>query len=126
MPERRNTRQFAAILGTLAREKRPLSIDEIHEGARETVPTLGVRTVYRVLQRMEEEGDVVRVAIRSQSDRYELAEAAAQHHHHFHCLECDRVFDIEGCPGHLDGLVPDGFKLAGHEITLYGTCEHCV
>ncbi len=125
MTERRNTRQLDAIRELLAEERRPLSIEEIYEGARRAVPTLGVRTVYRVMHRLEDEELVARVAIPGQPDRYELAEVAAKHHHHFHCIECDRVFDVQGCPGHLEKMVPDGFVLDGHEITLHGRCNHC-
>ena len=125
MSERRNTKQFAAIREVLAQEQRPLSIGEIHTAARGVVPTLGLRTVYRVVHRMEDDGDLARVSISGQPDRYEHAEAAARHHHHFHCLMCDRVFDVHGCPGRMDQMVPEGFVLAGHEITLYGRCGRC-
>lgn len=125
MTERRNTRQITAIRETLDREQRPLSVDEIHRGARRAVPTLGVRTVYRVMQRMEDDGEVARVAVPGQPDRYELAVLAASHHHHFHCLKCDRLFDVHGCPGRMDRMVPDGFVLEGHEITLSGWCDRC-
>jgi Fur family ferric uptake transcriptional regulator len=55
--------------------------------------------------------------------RYELAEIG--HHHHFHCQDCDKTYDIEGCAGDLSRLVPLGFVVAGHELTLSGTCRAC-
>lgn len=125
MPERRNTRQITAIRDTLVREQRPLSVDEIHHGARRAVPSLGLRTVYRVVHRMEDDGELARVAVPGQPDRYEPAEIAANHHHHFHCLKCDRMFDVHGCPGRMDRMVPEGFVLDGHEITLNGWCDQC-
>ena len=125
MTERRNTRQLSAIREALEAAGRPLSIDEIHHEARRTVPTLGVRTVYRVMSRLESENVAARVAVPGQPDRYELAEVAAKHHHHFHCLRCDRVFDVHGCPGQMDRMVPEGFVLDSHEITLNGLCDQC-
>ena len=125
MTERRSTKQLTAIREVLADEQRPLAIDEIHAAAQQVVPTLGVRTVYRVIDRMESEGEIARVAVPGQPDRYELAAAAAVHHHHFHCQSCDRVFDVHGCPGRLQRMVPEGFVLEGHEITLIGLCNQC-
>ena len=75
---------------------------------------------------MEEDGVLVPVAVSGQPDRYELAEIAASHHHHFHCTVCDRMFDVDGCVGKLAGLLPKGFTLEDHELTLRGRCESCV
>ncbi|MFK7961668.1 MAG: transcriptional repressor [Phycisphaerales bacterium] len=61
-----------------------------------------------------------------QADRYEPASVAAKHHHHFRCEQCDRVFDIDGCPGRLGRMLPSGFELTGHEISLWGRCVSCV
>lgn len=125
MTERRNTRQHAAIRDAFGEAKRPLSIDEVHEAASLAVSSLGRRTVYRVVRKLEETEEIARVAIAGQPDRYELAEVAAKHHHHFHCVACDRVFDVDGCPGRLERLLPDGFVLDDHEITLSGRCDQC-
>ena len=125
MTDRRNTRQNEAIRNTIIGAGRPLSIDEIHDGAKSDVASLGVRTVYRAVRRLEENGEVVRVSVPGQTDRYEAAEAASNHHHHFHCIVCDKMFDVEGCPGRLASMVPEGFVLEHHEITLSGRCDAC-
>ena len=125
MTDRRNTRQNEAIRSTIRNAGRPLSIDEIHDSARKDVASLGVRTVYRAVRRLEETGDVVRVSVPGQTDRYEAAEVASHHHHHFHCIVCDKMFDVEGCPGRLASMVPEGFVLENHEITLSGRCNAC-
>ena len=122
---RRNTSQQRAIGAVIEAAGRPLSIPEINELAAEEVPGLGLRTVYRVVDRLLEDGVIAPVPVAGQPDRYELAEAAARHHHHFHCLNCDRVFDVHGCPGRMDRMVPKGFVLDSHEITLNGWCDQC-
>ena len=122
---RRNTSQQRAIGGAIEAAGRPLSIQEISELAAAAAPGLGLRTVYRVVNRLLDDGVIAPVAVPGQPDRYELAEAAARHHHHFHCLNCDRVFDVHGCPGRMDRMVPDGFVLDSHEITLNGWCDQC-
>lgn len=122
---RRNTSQQRAIGSAIEAAGRPLSIREINELAAEEVPGIGLRTVYRVVNRLLDDGVIAPVTVPGQPDRYELAEAAARHHHHFHCLNCDRVFDVPGCPGRLDRMVPEGFVLERHEITLHGWCDQC-
>ena len=125
MMSRRDTTQQRAIRNAIDTAEGPLSIAEIHAIAIGECPSLGVRTVYRVVARMVDDRDIAPVTMPGQADRYESIEAAASHHHHFHCHSCDRVFDVHGCPGRLDRMVPEGFLLDGHEITLNGLCARC-
>ena len=125
MPETRNTKQFDAIRSVFKHAGRPLSIDEIELETSKIIESIGLRTIYRLIRRMQESGEIVSVKVPSRSDRYELSSIAATHHHHFHCTICDKFFDIEGCPGGFDKLVPKGFKLHSHELILSGTCDSC-
>jgi Fur family ferric uptake transcriptional regulator len=121
----RATRQRLSLLAIVGREARPLSPYELHELAVRELPTLGLSTVYRTLRSLEEAGEIRAVAIPGQPARYELAEVASHHHHHFHCRTCDRVYDVEGCPGGLKQLLPKGFTLEDHTIVLSGRCDRC-
>jgi len=125
MPVQRRTRQLEAIQRAFEPAGRPLSIDELHELASQDTDSLGIRTVYRAVRRLEEAGYIVSVMVPGDSDRYELATVAAKHHHHFHCTTCDRFFDVHGCPGGLSKLVPEGFTLERHDLTLSGHCASC-
>lgn len=123
--ETRRTKQQESIREVLAEAGRPMSVQEVFDAALTSVPTIGLSTVYRTIRRLAEQGEIAAVAVPGQPDRYELADVAATHHHHFHCTECDRVFDIRGCVGGLDRMLPPGFKLQGHELTLSGVCSGC-
>ncbi|MCH2134641.1 MAG: transcriptional repressor [Phycisphaerales bacterium] len=125
MPVQRQTKQLQAVRKAIESAGRPLSIDELHDLATRDIESLGLRTVYRLVRRLQEEGEIVSVAVPGDSDRYELASVASKHHHHFHCTSCDRYFDIHGCPGGLSKLVPEGFKLEHHDLTLSGLCDAC-
>lgn len=125
MSLRRDTAQQRAIRQAIETAGRPLSVQEIHTLALEQTSSLGLRTVYRILNRLTEDGSVVPVMVPGQSDRYEPAAVATKHHHHFHCDSCDRVFDVGACPGGLNRLLPPGFELSGHELTLWGLCVDC-
>ncbi|MEM8882489.1 MAG: transcriptional repressor [Planctomycetota bacterium] len=119
----RRTRQRDAIQAALREAGRPLSPAEILEAAQATVPSLGEATVYRAIRSLLEEGWLTEVELPGEASRYELADK--EHHHHFHCRSCDRVYDLPGCPGSLDDLAPRGFQVEEHEIILYGTCPDC-
>lgn len=91
--------------------------------ASESLPGIGIATIYRNLKSLVEGGLLKVVEIPGASPLYELADL--EHHHHFQCNECERVFDIPGCPGNLQNLTPPGFCVMSHNITLYGQCPEC-
>lgn len=119
----RATRQRAAIAAAIRSAKRPLSPAEVLEQARASVNGLGLATVYRTLKLMVEDGSIQVINLPGESPRFELAKSP--HHHHFQCKRCRRVYDIAGCPGSLRGLAPRGFRVEGHDVTLYGRCSDC-
>jgi len=119
----RDTSQRRAILQVVQDARRPLSPQEILERAQAAVPKLGIATVYRSMKMLEESGDVVPVDLPGEGRRYERS--GMKHHHHFSCRTCGRVYDLDGCPGNIDRLLPAGFKLEHHEILLYGVCDRC-
>jgi Fur family ferric uptake transcriptional regulator len=56
--------------------------------------------------------------------RFEMS--GGGHHHHFQCRRCQRVFEVDACPGNLAALAPAGFTVEDHDLTLYGSCRDCV
>jgi len=123
----RRTAQRDAILSTLAAAEGPLTAQEVHERASGRISGLGLATVYRNLGKLEEGGDVVAVHLPQDAARYELA--GRGHHHHFRCVRCGSVFELEtGCPvAMLEGVtLPGGQRVLGHELVLFGLCAACV
>lgn len=124
--EQRFTRQRHAIRAVLKETGRPLLPTEIMFLAQREVPSIGLATIYRNLKSMTESGEVKVVDIPGQAPRYEVqTDANGGHHHHFQCTECERVFDIQACPGDMQHLLPKGFSVSHHDITLYGQCADC-
>lgn len=119
----RNTRQRSAIRQAIAAAARPLLPQEILQAAEVVAPGLSLATVYRNVRALVEEGELIAVTLPGEVARYEVAGAA--HHHHFQCLSCQRVFEVEACPGNLASLAPPGFTVEDHELTLYGRCGDC-
>ncbi len=122
----RRTPQQHAILAALEAADGPLTARELHERARAALPALGLATVYRNVSRLEEQGQVVAVHLPQDAVRYEPA--GRGHHHHFRCVRCSTVFELDGsCPvAMLEGAtLPGGLTVLGHELTLFGLCPAC-
>lgn len=118
----RSTKQRAAIQQALNRLGRPVLPQELLAEAQQSVPSLSLATIYRNLKGLVADGLVDVVALPGETDRYEVHK---HHHHHFHCNRCKQVTDIDACPGDLSRLMPPGYFLEEHQITLYGTCPAC-
>ncbi len=149
----RHTRQRQAVVDALARSGQALSPQDLLEQAKADVPSLNLSTVYRQIKGLQDAGQIVRVELPGQPPRFESAasekalaaaghkhrahetlrlahaphaDAAPQHHHHFHCTACDRVYPIHACPGPMNNLAPAGFEVQHHDLTLRGRCASCV
>ena len=122
-PVPRNTRQKQAIRDAFIEADRPLSPEEALIAAQHRYATLGIATVYRNIKSLLVDGWLDPISLPGQSTRYEVAGKA--HHHHFHCRRCGRMYELGGCTGTVLPRPPRGFRVAGHELLLYGDCARC-
>lgn len=122
----RTTTQQLAVWKALESAPGPLLPEEVLARALRRSKTLGQATVYRALKKLEGLNRVRRVTDPVGRARFEVARG---HHHHFHCRECDQVYDVPGCsvrsPSALQRPLPAGFSLEGHEVWLRGVCAAC-
>lgn len=119
----RNTRQKQAIRDAFLEANRPLSPEEALSAAQKRYNALGIATIYRNIKSLMAEGWLDAVSLPGQAMRYEVAGKA--HHHHFHCRECGQMFELGRCAGRILPRAPRGFRVTGHELMLYGSCERC-
>ena len=120
---RRNTQQRREIREVFERNSRPLAADEVLHLAQRKVAGLGMATVYRTIKVLTDEGWLVPVKIPGASPRYEVRGKA--HHHHFHCLKCDKLFELDGCLEQLGKLIPPTFRVVDHLVLISGFCTGC-
>ncbi|MDR1191443.1 MAG: transcriptional repressor [Verrucomicrobiales bacterium] len=120
----RETKQREAIRLVFERHEAPLLPAEVLRLARRRARSLSLATVYRTLNALAREKVLRLVALPGEAPRYELA--GKRHHHHFVCRRCRKVFEVHACAGSIRRMVPKGFVMDGHEITLYGACWGCL
>ena len=119
----RSTSQRVAIRRAFERADRPLSPGEVLVEARRDVSQLGIATVYRSIKSLQDDGWLAAVELPGESPRYELS--GKQHHHHFHCGDCYRVFEIPCHVSPAPPALPRAFRVDRHEVVLYGRCDEC-
>jgi Fur family transcriptional regulator, ferric uptake regulator len=119
----RNTRQKSAIRDAFEEAGRPLSTGEVLDLAQTKVGGLGIATVYRNVKSLVDEGWLATVELPGEPPRYEIS--GKDHHHHFQCESCGRVFELHGCLPGLEKLAASGFTVKRHELVLYGGCPDC-
>jgi Fe2+ or Zn2+ uptake regulation protein len=115
-----------ALVGILAESERALSPTELHDLGRQACPGLGLVTVYRALEKLEELGLVTRVHQAGGCHCY--VRAAAGHQHLLLCTACGRAEYFSG--DDLGGLIASladrsGFRIQEHWLQLYGLCADC-
>jgi Fur family ferric uptake transcriptional regulator len=118
----RKTRQRESIRTVFVQAGRPLSAREVLDAAVPGAPGLGVATVYRAIKALVEEEWLEIVELPGEPARYEPA--GKEHHDHFRCRKCKRVYEVEHCPV-VDARLPRGFVLEGHAAILSGICAAC-
>ena len=122
-PQPRNTKQKEAIRVAFTTADRPLSHDEALTLAQQQVEGLSIATVYRNINLLVEENWLTRVEVPGDTTRYEVA--GKDHHHHFQCNECGKLYELEGCGIQMPPDLPTGFRPISHELFVYGLCDRC-
>ncbi|PLX60058.1 MAG: ferric iron uptake transcriptional regulator [Sedimenticola selenatireducens] len=87
---------------------------------------IGVATIYRVLTQCEQAGLVKRHQFEGGRAVFEIAEG--DHHDHIICVRCGVVkeFNDETIEARQRQIAEKaGFKMAEHNMTLYGLCKKC-
>ena len=115
------------IMSCLGGERSYLSADEVWKRVKPRLGSIGLPTVYRILDELAAVGVVTRIFLSDRKQYYFLC-ANQEHHHHFVCETCRRVEDVEQCG--LDGVSRDiarrsGGRVTSHILQINGVCGAC-
>ena len=106
-------------------DARPLTVPEIHAAALRRAPRIGLRTVYRNVRELVQEGRLVCVAFPGQPPRYECVGDKGVRRPHIVCGICNKVFELgpESEPSVEHPDIP-GFTVEGTETVYFGRCKN--
>jgi len=117
-----------AVVETIASSQQALNPFDVFERARSKYPRLGLVTVYRTLEKLEELGLIQRV--HSPSGCQAFVSAFSGHQHLLICQRCGRVEFFSGDLEKMDSLMQavgerSGYQIHNHWLQLFGLCAAC-
>ena len=119
------SRQRQAIIDYLCSTKEHPTAETVYTNVRMQFPNVSLGTVYRNLNLLANEGEILRLSCGDGSDRFD---GNPKPHYHFLCHGCNRVLDLVMEPlHHIDILAAAGFSgtIDGHIVLFHGTCPNC-
>jgi len=117
-----------ALLDILMNESSYLSPEEIWSKMKKQFGRIGLPTIYRILEELSER-DIISKVTHPNRQLYYYFCLNRSHHHHFVCLSCRNVEDINFCV--LDELQKEvkrklNGKVVSHILQVNGYCRNCL
>ncbi len=119
------SKQRESIKEYLIHTKEHPTADMVYFNIRQKFPNISLGTVYRNLNFLEEQGEIVRLTDGVGSDRFD---GNLEPHYHFVCRKCKKFCDLEmNSLEHINTLAAANFrgKIEGHTTLFNGLCEEC-
>jgi Fur family transcriptional regulator, ferric uptake regulator len=115
-----------SVVEIIALSDHVLSPLDVYERARKLNPGIGLVTIYRTVEKLEELGLIQRV--HQPSGCHSFVAASSGHQHILICQGCGRVEFFSGDA--MDKLiesvgVESGYQVHEHWLQLFGTCKEC-
>jgi Fur family transcriptional regulator, peroxide stress response regulator len=124
--ELRITPQRYAILNVLAHSYEHPSAESIHSKLISHYPTMSLATVYKTINLLKREGEVLELEFSDLGNRYDGNKPYP--HPHVICTECGKIVDPSQL--NLDEIThkmmeETGFKIVTHRLDFMGVCPDC-
>ncbi|OJX46133.1 MAG: hypothetical protein BGO78_04420 [Chloroflexi bacterium 44-23] len=122
----RITKPLEIVSGILASSEKILNPTEVYQRARQFYPKIGLVTVYRTLEKLEQVGLIGRVHMPDGCQSFFQAQCG--HQHLIICVKCSKAEYFEG-----DNLnvffhsigTQFGYQVQDHWLQLFGLCKQC-
>lgn len=122
------TKQREVLLEILYNSDLHFTPEALHAEVKAKFPKLnvGIATVYRTLNLLEDSGMATSISFGAQGKKFELAHR--DHHDHLICKNCNKIVEFEDHSiekKQVNIAKANGFTLTGHLMQLYGICSDC-
>lgn len=122
----RNTMQKEIIYSALCRMANHPTADEIYQSVHESHPSISRATVFRVLNKLADNGSILKVRIADGADHFDHQ---TFRHYHAHCKCCGDVSDVKLAPLVMledRAIETEGeFNITGYSLQFDGICAKC-
>ncbi len=103
--------------------------DDVYAILRPQNPNLSLGTVYRNLNNLARNGELLKITMPNGGDRFD---ADVSNHYHFVCTDCNEVFDLEipQISAAVDEAVDEAvetldFEVDSYQLVFNGRCKNC-
>lgn len=119
------TKQKKIILEELKKLKTHPTADEVFHIVRKKIPNISLGTVYRNLNRLADDGIIIKLGKAGEQKRFDGFTAK---HHHFFCASCGRVYDLDlKYDQRISEVISDikDHDVYDYDLEFYGKCKLC-
>lgn len=121
------SRQRESIKKYLANTTEHPTADMVYTNIRKQYPNISLGTVYRNLNLLVDQGDIIKFTTGDSSDRFD---GNTQRHYHFLCTKCSEISDIFMDNDFIDMVNKTASsqfngEVSGHNTLFYGLCNEC-
>jgi Fe2+ or Zn2+ uptake regulation protein len=106
------------------------TVEDIRRHLRKRLGSLGLPTVYRIVEELAEIGLLARIDLGDRVARYAACRAhGTGHHHHIVCVKCGSVEAMPTClfQRQVKALEQTtGFRITDHRLHVEGMCPNCL
>jgi len=121
----RNTVQRQIILDTFKKFNTHPTVDELYAEIQKSHPSISKTTIYRNLRQLAQGGQIGKVVLPDNADRYDKR---TDQHYHFLCKICGEFFDVDiDYPEGINEQVQGKYcvQVVEHDIIFKGICQKC-
>lgn len=121
----RNTKQKEDILKVIKSTKTHPTMKEIYGLVKKVNPTIGQATIYRNINKLTEDGQVIRILDPTNEYHYD---GDLSEHSHLICTKCHKIIDVFDDYQKINKELETRyeFKITKKIVTYEGICKNCL
>jgi len=121
----RITKHILSVLEIILATNIPVDAKTIHRKLITQDQSIDLSTIHRILDKLHKI-NLLEALYGERSKFYELSAQFLPHHHHFTCIKCGKIIDIESCiPKPILESISSIGQPVSHTFEIRGICNNC-